>query len=233
MGRRLPLPQRLEHLFAVGDDRAATVSEYAEKSGIPVAQVIDLLEPLLANGLIRLDPCGDQIFVHTAPAGRAAMGEAALPANLWERLRDRLPENAAYAIWKLIRELERVGWRVETRPAFVQYGMGRISRPPLIGLYLGNMVVPAFLYPLPEEIESYLDEYAAAGTLSVAVLCRAGALDETVSAVRKWYLSRAEAPNMGVLVLEDPRYDPVAIRPDDASITPLSIDRVANWHAGS
>lgn len=233
MSRKLPLPQRLEQLFAVGDDRAATISEYAEKSGIPVAQVIDLLEPLLADGTLRLDAYGDQIFVHTAPAGRSVMENRALPANLWERLRDRLPENAAYAIWKLIRELERVGWRVETRPAFVQYGMGRITRPPIIGLYLGNNVMPAFLYPLPEEIEGYLNEYASAGTLSVGILCRAGGLDETIAEVRRWYLSRAEPPKMGVLVLEDPRYDPVVVRPDDASVTPLSIDRIANWQAGT
>lgn len=204
----------------------ATVSEYAQAAGSDVAEALDEFANLIAANRVSLEPYGDAVFVHTAPLGRHGMASV-YPANLWERLRDRLDVAQAHAAWRLVRLLEEAGWATETRPTFVVYGLGPITNPPFLGVYVGNVVAPLLAYPDPAFLASDASPYSdlwRAGTQVAAVTCGSGELDEMIGVTRRWMLTRDVLPDMNVLILEEPSYNPVVLRPGDGSVTPVTVD---------
>jgi hypothetical protein len=220
---------RLNRFLVRQPERCATVNEYAQSSGLDTGEVIELLGPYLDDGTLALEFVADEVFVHTAPAGRPAPpGHADVPSNLWERLRIRSSLEMSYAVWKLIRSMERAGWQVETNPSKVLFGLGPVSRVPYFGVVVAHQVVPVLPFPSPDELvggSGLLTEYERAGAPAVAVICDEGALDENTTSVRRWVLSQRYTPPLSVLVLEAPRYNPVLLAPADGAVRPVAITR--------
>ena len=220
---------RLNQLLLRRPERCATLSEYAQYVGIDLAEVLELFGPYLDDGTLALESFGDEVFLHTAPLGRPAPREHAdVPPNLWERLRASSSLEMSFAVWRLIRSMERSGWAVETNAAKLLFGLAPLVRAPFFGIQVGAQVVPVLPFPSPVELAgptSLLAEYSRAGASAVSVVCDAGALDEVCTHVRRWSLSHRYPPTMSVLVLEAPRYNPVLLAASDGSIEPVSVSR--------
>lgn len=220
---------RLNQLIIRHPDRCASLTEYAQAAGIDTSEVVELFGPYLDNGTLALEFVGDEVFLHTAPSGRPApISHADVPANLWERLRNRSSIEMSFAVWRLIRSMERAGWGVETSLTKVLYGLGPLVRAPYFGVRVGAQVVPVLPFPSVDEVagpSGLLAEYNRAGAPAVAVVCDEGALDEMCTAVRRWVLSHRFLPTISTLVLESPRYSPVLLAPSDGSIEPVSVSR--------
>lgn len=220
---------RLTRVMLREPERCASVTEYAQASGIETSQVIQLLGPYLDDGTLALEIQGDEIFLHTAPSGRPAPEHLAqVPPNLWERLRASTTPEFAYVLWKLTRALQASGWRVETNRYRIMFGMAAVSEPPLLGVDVGNVIVPLLIFPAAAAIAStagLLEQYHRAGSAAAGVVCDAGALEEMVTAVRRWVLAHALTPSMSVLILEAPRYNPTLITPADGAVVPRAVNR--------
>lgn len=222
---------RLQATFTRTPGRYATVSEYAQATGISTDRIVELIADHLDTGALSLEFYGDEVFIHTAPFGRPAPdGVASTAPNLWERLRRRNSVAASYAYWKLIRSLETVGWHVETDTHVVHAGLGRVDTPAVIGITVGPRVVPVLAYPAASQLsnrDGLLTSYDRAGAAVVAVTCDEGRLDEFSSATRRWMLDRRWTPRLAVMILEAPRYQPVLHTPDDGAVQPISIARAS------
>lgn len=220
---------RLTKLMQREPERCASISEYAAVTGIETGQVVELLGPALDEGALGLEIVGEEIFVHTAPDGRP--GAAHLPEvqpNLWERLREGNHPDFAYALWRLARGLERAGWRVEANPHRIMFGLSRIDPRPYLGIHVANHIVPLLVHPAAADLsrpDGLLNTYDHAGAATVGVVCDSGALDEMVTATRRWVLGRRGQTYMSVLVLEAPRFNPTLLQPGDAAVTPRAVSR--------
>jgi hypothetical protein len=221
---------RLNRLLVRDPFRYATLSEYAVASGIGTDVVVAQIGDYLECGTLGLETYGPEIFILTAPSGRPVPDSIPdVAPNLWESLRAGASVDDAYTAWSVCRSLERSGWDVETDPRAVLHGLGRMSTVPRIGLRIGASVVPVAIRPptgLLAEPTGLLGEYERAGAAAVAVVCRGGTLDASVTAARKWIVSRQAMPtNVTVLVLEEPGFAPVLLSSADAAVTPISVDR--------
>lgn len=203
----------------------AAIDEYAAATNSDIETVLGYLSPLAASGHIRFEAEGDRLFIHTAPDGRGRDAYVQWPPNLWERLRDRLPQEHAFGVWRLIRELERVGWITETSPSVLAGEFGNRRRAPLLGIVVANRAIPVSAYPAPEKVGQIVEDYWRQGRDCVAVVCASGDLDTMVSEIRSWMLARPQRPDIAALVLEEPSYDPVVVHPQDNSITPRAVSR--------
>lgn len=211
----------------------ATVSEVASEAGTSVEKVLEVLGPYLSEGSLHLDSVGDHIFLYPHDPQDARDKQITVwPQNLWSVLRHRLPASAAYAVWILIRDMERVGWFVEPRPGYSTNELGRLWREPLFAIYIRHKRVPVVVFPDPEVLggeDGWLSEYEQAGAERLAVVCREGALDDIVTEVRAWMLWREQTgggTDLTVVILEEPRYDLVSLRPDDGGVRPAAVTRM-------
>lgn len=225
---RLPVltfeDMRLTRLFHQEPQRCATVNEYAAATGIPVDRLLEMLSHPLQRGELDVEAVGGEIFVQTAPMGRPApKGFGQTQPNLWEILRRDHSREQAYALWRIMRDMESGGWRVEADARFVPTGRMESA---LLGLRFSLSTVPVLVLPDPVDISSQagpLTHLEIAGMGLCAVTCLHRGLDATVTAVRQWMLGRPARAGLDVLVLEDPRYQPVLLTSDDGSITPRSV----------
>ncbi len=227
------VPAVLMDLLEHNPMRCATISEYAVESGLGVPQVLTAFSRFLEEGSLVLEPVGDEIFVQTRPQtqGYANVIVREFPPNLWAEIASRRSQANAYGIWMLIRDMERAGWNIEARPAFARYGLGPTTKPPVFGIFVQNAIIPVSVYPDREallEEKGVLASFEAAGATSIAVVCSEGALDETVTTVREWMLAKTYQVEMSVLVLEEPRYEPILVRSDDGSVTPHAVNYLAD-----
>jgi hypothetical protein len=218
---------RLTRLMQRDPLRCATINEYAQATGIDAGEIVELLGVYLDDGSLSIEVHGDDVFLHTAPDGRPAPdGLVDVPANLWELLRVRFSVPHAHQLWRLTRALEAAGWRVEHQPGRIMFGLGRLHEAPLMGVDVGNTVVPLLLFPSPVALtapDGLLNTYENAGAAAVGIVCAQGALDEMATTVRAWMLSRQTPPPMSVLLLESPRFNPTLLSPGDGAITPRSV----------
>ena len=227
---------RLTKLLQREPERCASLSEYAAATGIETGRVMELFGTALDDGTLGFEPVGPEIFIHTAPNGRPTpQGTPDVAPNLWERLRAHGDPHHAYQLWQLMRSLEDAGWRVEANGSGIMFALRPMQVVPQLGLSIGNRVVPLVVYPATSDVASpngRLYELAAAGAASVAVICDSGALDEMVTAVRRFYMDVRQEVPMTVLILEAPRYNPVLLTQHDASVAPRSVTR-ASLEAGA
>ena len=232
---RLPVltfeDMRLTRLFHQEPTRCATINEYAAATGITVDRVLEMFSGPLQRGELDVEAVGGEIFVQTAPAGRPAPREfGQTQPNLWEVLRRDHPKDEAYALWRILRDMESGGWRVEADARFVPTGR---TENAFLGLRFSLSTVPVLILPSISEIASQsgpLTDLEMAGMGLCAVTCLHRKLDASVTAVRQWMLGRPARAGLDVLVLEAPRYQPVLLTSDDGSITPRSvtIDAIAS-----
>lgn len=226
---------RLNRILLREPERCATIGEYAKASGIDADRVIDLLGPFLDDGTLRLEIVGDEVFVHTGPGGRPQpAGHAEVSPNLWEHLRENAGTDLGYSLWKLLRQLEWAGWRVEARPSRILFGMSKLLRDaPHLGVVVANQVIPLLIFPSADELampNGLLSEYSHAGARSVGVVCGPGALEDMVTASRRWLVAHAKLSAMGVIVLEGPRFNPTLLAPGDAVVRPIAVAQMTLQH---
>ena len=221
---------RLTKLLQRNPESCASLSEYSAATGIPTGEVVTLLGGAVDEGVLGFEICADEVFVHTAPRGRPT--PAHLPEvapNLWERLRGSGSVDEAYSLWRLVRGMERGGWRVETNAHRITFGLAAMRSGPVLGLQIGTSMVPVLIHPTTEQIAhpgGLLTAYQNAGARAVAVLVDSGGLDDAVTAARRWGLSLAGA-SMSLVVLEAPSYSPTLVRTGDASVAPRSVSQQA------
>lgn len=220
---------RLKRIIIRDPERCATLNEYASACGMDTAEVVEALGPYLDTAELALDFYGDEVFLHTAPNGRGPeSGALNIPPNLWERLRERCSVDEAYALWKLLRSLQRSGWTVEHRLHRIMFGIGPVRDVPYLGVVTGHATIPTLIFPPADSLissDGLLEQYEQAGATALAVICDERALDEMVTAVRRWVLSRPVPIGMSVLVLEAPRYNPTLLSPGDAAVVPVAVTR--------
>ena len=227
---------RLTRLLSRDPERCASLSEYAAATGIDTGRVMELFTTALDDGTLGFEPVGPEIFIHTAPRGRPSpVPTREVAPNLWERLRAHGDKHHAYHLWQLHRSLEESGWRVEANTATIMFPLRALAEVPALALTIGNRAVPLVVYPAAADVASpngRLYDLAAAGAACAAIVCDSGALDEMVTAVRRFYMDAGTEVPMSVLILEGPRYNPVLLTQHDASVAPRSVTRAALEAAG-
>lgn len=214
---------RLTHCMQRDSRRCATVNEYAAATGISVTRILDILNEPLTKGDIDIEAVGGEIFVHTAPQGRPTPAHLSqVPPNLWEILRRNHDPEAAFAIWRIGRDLETSGWNIESDG-------GRVPTVPgqqiLLGLRFTLNVVPVIIFPSVAEIETQgglLTKYELSGVGLCAFTCLHHKLERSITGVRHWMLGRPSRAGLDVIILEAPHYQPVLLTSDDGGISPRS-----------
>lgn len=224
---------RLTKLLQREPETCAAVSEYASRTGIETSQITELLGPAVDDGVVGFEIWAEEIFLHTAPSGRPApvhLQEVA--PNLWERLRAHGSVEEAYSLWRVFRALENAGWRVEANPARIMFGLSAlpVGHAPALAIQVANAMVPLVIHPTPEQLahaDGLLSMFDQAGAASVGVVCDSGALDEMITAIRRWGFSRRGQTGMSVIVFEAPGYAPTLMRPGDAAVAARSVSQAA------
>lgn len=220
---------RLQQVFTRTPERCASVDEYARAAGLQVADVLEILTPALAEGILALDSVGGTLLIHTAPNGRPTVStRPQAKPNLWELLRERAGLERAHGLWQLIRGLEAGGWSVELDQELLELHAGVPRQYLQLGVWLRDVLVPLVPYPAQPEIPAILDVYAAAEGPGVALTCRNRELDAAVTGARAWYLRQGSPPELTVFVLEAPGFGATVLRASDNSVTPVVVQR---WEA--
>lgn len=219
---------RLTHLFQREPERCASLSEYAEVTGIDVPRLLDLLTPALDSGALALESAGGEVFVHTAPHGRPAPTHLPeVSPNLWERIRATHDRNPGMRTWRLHRALEDAGWVVEANPAVICFGLSPLGWTPPLGLRIAGRTYPLLAHPERDDLwrsDGRVAALAGAGAGAVAVVIDSGELDDVVTSIRKLHLSGASRGS-GVLLLEAPRFAPLLLSAGDAAVAPRSVSQ--------
>lgn len=216
---------QLAHTIRTQSDQLATLGEYAGASQMSIDEVVVEMSALLDGGLAAIEAAEGELFLLTCPRGRTgALAEP--PANLWEQLRHGRSVAQAAREWRLLRALERAGWRVMVDPArWIPHLLGA---PVAIDL---GVVAAGRLAPLLEQ-ESAAELARGDGPLAVvdragvdvvAVSCPQHKLDEYVTAARRFLLSLVVPTPMVVLVLEAPRFQPVIVHAGDRAVEAISL----------
>lgn len=204
----------------------ASVTEYSTSTGIPVLDLLDMLDEQISNGNLGLEFCGGEIFVHTAPGGRGSFDP--IPYNVWETIRKHNEVEQAYAVWLLARELEHAGWALE-------YNLYNVTGDPALaqhfgvqlGLRLRQFVIPLIDSPYPDFLTSEggaLDTFARRSYALLSMRCKHGDLDRSVTAVRTWYMHNKSEDCSGILVLEQPHNLPLLLLREDGGLEPRSLN---------
>jgi hypothetical protein len=211
---------RLQRLFISGA-QLATLTEYARKSEMDIMEVLSQLEPYLDDHSIELESVGAELFLHTAPLGRPQPENvASIPANLWELLRYVGDPDYASMLWKIIRGLETGGWSVRTHP------IGSPRPLTFLEIHVNGSWVPVIVLPRKGRLAAHdgpLSRADGRKVTEVVVVCPEGHLDEVVSEIRTWMTSAKRT--LTVVLLEQPRYTPALLSPNDTSVRPTSISR--------
>lgn len=201
----------------------ATIDELAALAVMTREEIITEISDHLDKREMAIESEGGDIFLLTAPAGRTQ--QSLLPANLWEILREGRTVTQAGRSYRVCRSLERAGWRVVARPERTDVRLRRVDAGCDLGVVVGDQTIPVLIDPdhrllsLPNGVVS---EYNLAGAAGVCVTCQQGRLDETVTAARKWMMTKPGVVYCYVLVLESPRYAPVFVTAQDGGITSVS-----------
>jgi hypothetical protein len=228
---------RLHSLALRALGQYASISEMASAAACDTTTVIEAFGPYVENGTVRLELVEDEVFILTGAGNRPIPRHLPdVPVSQWEMLRRHLSPEQAYLHWALTRGLEACGWETECATPAVSAGLSRIpgAPNPVLGVYVGNHVVPVVAYPSAAQATSGsgpLETYERAGAPCVALLVREGGLDPMITAIRQWAMTRRVRPGMSVLVLEAPRFDPTMVTASDPAVPHRAVDRLtlASW----
>lgn len=203
----------------------ATVGEYAAAGAMSVDEVISDLTPLLEGGMLAIESADGELFVLTCPKGRSgAVLEP--PANLWEDLRRSRTVSQASREWRLYRVLERSGWRVVVEPQRWLVHLTGADLAVSLGVVAAGKLAPLLDSVSAADIrrgDGPLGIIDRAGVDVAAITCPQHKLDEYVTAVRAFHLSKVVPTPMVVLVLEAPRFQPVVVTAADKAIDAISL----------
>lgn len=221
---------RLTKMLQREPERCATLSEYARATGIDTGRVMDLFSDAIDAGALAFEPVGPEIFIHTAPAGRPVPpGVPEVAPNLWERLRSHGNKQQAYQLWQLARSMQNAGWVIEANTARIMFSLSPVQPVPELGVLIANQVFPLLIRPSHTDLGmpgGRFDTLSRAGARLVTVVVDSGALDETVTALRRLWLSGLSTQTTA-LIVEAPRYNPVQVSASDASVAARSVNQLS------
>lgn len=228
MSRKFYVPDaRLNRAMNQFPERFASISEYAQASGLDVSEVMSLLEPFFEDGSLYLELIKGETFLLTAPNGRPCSDDLSdVPANLWERLRVIGNPSDSYASWKLMRGMERGGWSVRAT-ALNESRLGGVTT--MLQARVGSNIFPVVSYSERSSLLSpigVLAEAARSGYRAIIVACELGELDQVSTEIRR-YLLEGRGKRIYVLVLEAPSFNPILFSINDSAVLPKSISRSA------
>lgn len=210
--------------------RCASISEYAALTGIGVAGVVNAIGSYLDSGEAALETVKGEVFLLTG-INRYTAG-CDIPANLWETLRQHADPHLAFRRWRLLRALERAGWRIELDLRVVMDGLRPVRTAASFGLSVGDIVVPLLDDLEADEIQhpaGAMNDWRKAGAPAVAVTCPAGQLDRFVTAVRLNFTNSGNDRSQ-VVLLEAPTYGAVVLDSTDPRVLATDITRL--WPGG-
>ncbi|MFM7087958.1 MAG: hypothetical protein ACKOW9_00265 [Candidatus Paceibacterota bacterium] len=214
---------RLQRLMLNDPLRCATLNEYCKATGITVDNIMKYFSESIRDGILSLESVGGEVFIHTAPLGRASQG-VQVPPNLWEYLRRSGDANTSYRLWRFVRELEFGGWEVEADSSRVPFA--QLTCP--VGIKIGAYVLPILLLPTVDDLTHLngpLSKFARRGYPLVGVVCERGFYEEYVTAIRRWMLNRDINLDLDVLLLERPLYQPILVRTRDQAVKPRIVNK--------
>jgi len=228
MAKKFYVPEaRLNRALNQFPERFASISEYANASGLDVSEVMRLLEPFFEDGSLYLELIKGETFLLTAPNGRPAREELSdVPANLWERLRIIGNPSESFYSWKLMRGMERGGWSVRASGSD-ECKIGEMLA--MLQARVGSNIFPVVAYSERSSLVSpigLLAEAARAGHRAIIIACDLGELDEVSTEIRR-YLLEGRGKRIYVLVLEAPSFNPILFSINDSAVLPKSISRSA------
>jgi hypothetical protein len=216
---------RLNSLMRRTPLRCATLSEYANSAGISIGAVIGAFGPYLDTGEAALEPLGGEIFLLTGLRRFSAGTD--IPPNLWETLRSTAEPEVAARRWRLIRALERTGWRVNVDRAEIMAGLGHVRQPAAIGLNVGDIVFPLLDNVSLDDFQAghgVLSDWAEAEAPVIGLTCPAGGLDRFVTAARLHFTRNRD--RLQVVLVEEPAFNAVVLDSTDPRVVATEISRV-------
>lgn len=228
-GERKPVvftDTRLARAIYNNGRHCASVTEYSAATGIPVGDLLDMLDEQIVRGNLGLEFYGGEIFVHTAPGGRETASP--VPFNAWETIRRHSSMEQAYAVWLMGRELEQAGWGIEYNLHNIVGDIGMALHFGVrLGLKAGQFVVPLLESPWPGSLTNEggaLDVFAGRNYPLLGKHCKHGHLDGSITAVRTWYMHNEFSECSGIVLLEQPHNLPLLLLKEDGGLEPRSLN---------
>lgn len=238
---------RLQYLFSVASLQCATLAEYAAASNMTTQYLLEILNPLIANRVLSLDVVHNEFFVNTRPYSNSSPGSPSQdygktldldrisrphepPPNLWRVILDRSRDvEVAYSLFKLIRNLEAGGWKVELDQQTMQTSHSLADPFLLLGVWIrgvgGSVCIPLTPFPAVESIGDILDLLVSRYPVptGIALTCPPRALDSFATAIRCWFQLQSHYHPLTVFILEAPTFSATLINPSDTSVTPTVV----------
>lgn len=207
--------------------RCASLSEYAEATGLPISEVVTHLGPMLDSGAAALETHAGEVFVLTGADGRRR-GAATTEPNLWEVIRRHANVADSYRRWRLLRALSRAGWRVEPDVTETMTGVAPVRHVPSAGLRISENLIPLLADITPAAMQmpdGPLSDWAAARLPVVSIVCPPRQLDKFITACRVFFVAHRQT-RLQVVILEEPSYSAVVLDSTDPRVVATDINRL-------
>lgn len=211
---------RLTKLILQDPTRCSTISEYSKATSMPAELLLEELYPYTNDSSISFEAIEGEIFLNTSPHMRACEHQHFYFAeNLWEILRQNNNIEKSNKIFNIFRALEMNGWRVEFRAKNIPIDfMGNHTE---LALKVGKSILPLLLFPKPSSLDkkdSPLLNYGKTKLPVLAIIINEGALDLSLSYIRKWFVENSIYKNLDILLLEAPTHAPYILSGSDGSL---------------
>lgn len=216
---------RLQKLFILENYKYATLFEYSKATGINSNKLLPILEPYIASGELSIDALGGELFLNTRPELNNPQ-VTQIPPNLWEILRDKGDEEMAFNLWTLIRDMESGGWVIEAEHS--KNPVASTGERSLLSLKIKTMNFPIVILPTMYDLGNpagVLTKFLLGNNRLIALVVKNIEVEEASTMVRKWILSRPHRVDVTILILPEPRYQPIIITSKDQSLTPVTVTR--------
>jgi hypothetical protein len=216
---------RLQQIFVLENYKFATLFEYSKATGIPSDKLFSLIQPYLESQDMDIDALGGELFLNTNPEINN-YSTFQIPPNLWELLRKKAPIENAFNLWSLIRDLESAGWVIDADPLKAPIDINGVKV--LISLKLRTTNFPILILPLMSELGNPagpLTKYLNTNNKLIAIVVKNDQVEQASTMVRKWILSRPHRADVTILILPEPRYQPIIISSKDLSLSPVTVTK--------
>lgn len=211
---------RLTKLILQDPIRCSTINEYSRATGIPAQLLLEELHPYTNDLSISFEAFGGEIFLNTSPHMRnCEHNHFYFAENLWEIFRQSNNIEKANKIFKIFRSLEMNDWRVEYRLKNIP--IDYLGNRTDLALKVGKSILPLILFPKPNSLDkkdSPLLQYSKTKLPILAIMIEEGALDQTLSYIRKWFVENSIYKNLDILLLEAPTHAPYILSGSDGSL---------------
>lgn len=215
---------RLQKIFVKENHKFATLFEYSRATGISSEALFAILQPYIENSAIIIEPVGGELFLKTSP--EKASTDVQIPPTLWDILRNKVNTEEAFNLWRLMREMESGGWVVEADP--IKMPANSDGYRSLIAIKIKTTFFPVLVLPKSEDLGNPagpLSRFLVTGNRLIAIICKSTEIEATSTNIRKWLLSRPHRSDVTLLILPEPRYQPILLSSKDQSLTPITVTK--------